>query len=296
MQRIVPNLWFDHNAAEAAEFYARVLPDTRVTNTVHYPTAGLLDFQQEFAGDVLTVEFEVGGYRFLGINAGPEFDVNPSISFMLNFDPSRDEAARERLDAVWAGLAEDGRVLMPLDAYPFSRRYGWVQDRYGVTWQLILTDPEGEPRPFVIPSLLFGGPAQNRAGEAIEYYAALFPGSRVGQVSRYPEQNGPAAPGSVMFGEVELLGQWFALMDSGVEQDFTFNPGVSLMIEVADQAELDRYWDELSTVPEAEQCGWCVDRFGLSWQVIPANLGTLMERPDAYTKLMAMKRIDIGAF
>lgn len=296
MQRIVPNLWFDHNAAEAADFYARVLPDTTVTQTVYYPTEGLLDFQQEFAGQVLTVEFEVGGYRFVGINAGPEFPINPSLSFMLNFDPARDPAAAARLDEVWAGLSEGGEVMMPLAEYPFSRRYGWVADRYGVSWQLMLTDPDGEPRPFVIPCLLFGGPVQNHAGAAIEHYVSVFPGSRVGTVATYPEQTGPATAGAVMFGEVELLGQWFALMDSAVDQDASFTPGVSLMVEVADQAELDRYWDVLSTVPEAEQCGWCADRFGVSWQVVPANLEELMQSPDAYPRLMAMKKIEIAAF
>ena len=296
MQRIIPNLWFNHTAAEAAAFYASVLPNTRETNRTQYPTEGLPDFQQELAGDVLTAEFEVDGYRFIGINAGSEFQPNPSVSFMLNFDPSRDDTAREQLDATWDGLSEGGQVLMELGSYDFSRRYGWVQDRYGVSWQLILTDPAGEPRPFVLPCLLFGGPAQNRATEAIEHYTAVFPDARAGQVVRYPEPTGPAMAGGVMFGEMELLGQWFAIMDSGVDQDFTFTPGVSLMVEVADQTELDRYWAELSTVPEAEQCGWCIDRFGLSWQVVPADLDMLTQQPDAFSKLMGMKKIEISAF
>ena len=84
-------------------------------------------------------------------------------------------------------------------------------------------------------------------------------------------------------------------MDSGVEQDFTFNPGVSLILECADQAELDRYWEQLSAVREAEQCGWCVDRFGLSWQVVPAHLAELLAAPGAYARLLEMKKIDIAA-
>lgn len=296
MQRIVPCLWFDHKAVEAVTFYTSVFPDARVSATQYYPSEGLLDFQQEFAGKELTVDFEIGGVRFVAINAGPEFTVNPSVSFMLNFDPSRDPQAREHLDALWAALSEGGAVMMPLGEYPFSRRYGWVQDRYGVTWQFILSDPEGDPRPFIIPSLLFGGAAQNRAGEALDYYREVFPGARVGTVARYPEQTGPAGPGDVMFADVELLGQWFALMDSGVEQDVSFNCGVSLIIECADQTELDHYWDALSAVPEAEQCGWCADRFGLSWQIIPVNLGELMASPGAYQKLMQMKKIEIAAF
>lgn len=296
MQKIVPCLWFDHKAVEAVSFYTSVFPDARVTATQYYPSEGLLDFQQELAGQVLTVEFEIGGTRFTAINAGPEFTVNPSVSFMLNFDPSRDGEAREHLEALWASLADRGTVMMSLGEYPFSRRYGWVQDRYGVSWQFILSNPEGEPRPFIVPSLMFCGPAQNRAAEALNYYQGVFPGARVGTVARYPEQSGPARPGDVMFSDLELLGQWFALMDSGVEQPFTFNCGVSLMIECADQAEIDHYWDALSAVPDAEQCGWCADRFGLSWQVIPANLGALMQAPGSFEKLMHMKKIDTAAF
>lgn len=296
MQKIVPSLWFDHVAAAAATFYAEAIPGTTVTDTQYYPLEGLLDFQQEFAGKELTVEFEVQGYRFVAINAGPEFRVNPSVSFMLNFDPSRDERAREHLDEVWAALSDGGTELMPLGEYEFSPHYGWIQDRYGVSWQLILTDPAGEPRPFVIPNLLFGGPAQNRAGEAMEYYASVFAGSAAGDVWRYPDAVGPAPAGSIMFGELNLFGQWFALMDSAVEQDFTFNSGVSLMLQCEDQEQLDRYWHELSAVPEAEQCGWLVDRLGLSWQVVPANMRELMQAPGSFEKLLAMKKIEISAF
>lgn len=295
MQRIVPSLWFDHTAAQAAEFYLSVFPGGRILDTQHYPAAGLPDFQQEFAGEVLSVDFEIAGTRFVGINAGPTFRPNPAISFMVNFDPSRDPAAREHLDAVWARLSEGGTELMALDAYDFSARYGWLQDRYGVSWQLILTDPDGEPRPDVMPTLLFGGPAQNRAGEALEFYAGVFAG-RVGTTARYPEPSGPVTSDSLMFAEFAVDDQWIVVMDSGVDQDYTFTPGVSLIVECADQAEIDRYWEQLSTVPEAEQCGWCVDRFGVSWQVVPANLTELMNRPGGYQKMLEMKKLDISAF
>lgn len=295
MQRIVPNLWFDHTAAEAVRFYTSVFPDARVLDTVHYPTEHLPDFQADLAGDVLTIDFEIAGYRMAAINAGPEFQVNPSVSFMLNFDPSVDPDARAHLDELWAALAEGGEVLMPLAEYGFSPRYGWVADRYGVTWQLILTDPAGEPRPFIMPCLLFGDGVQNRAREAIDFYLSVF-GGRLGTLATYPEPTGPASAGSVMFADFELLGHWLVAMDSAVEQDFSFTCGVSLVVECADQAELDRYWELLSAVPEAEQCGWCADRFGLSWQIVPANIGELMAKPGAYQTLLEMKKIEISAF
>ncbi len=90
MQRIVPNLWFDHNAAEAAAFYTSVFPGGKVIETILYPTEGLPDFQADMAGDVLTVEFELGGSRLCGINADDPFRAYPSVSFFVNFDPSVD--------------------------------------------------------------------------------------------------------------------------------------------------------------------------------------------------------------
>jgi len=296
MRTITPNLWFDHDAAEAVEFYTSVFPDSCTTRTVRYPTEGLPDFQKDFAGEVLTVELELGGQPFMAINAGPEFRFNQSVSFIVNFDPSRDDDARAHLDELWAALSEGGEALMPLDEYPFSKRYGWVQDRYGLSWQLMLTDPEGEPRPFLTPSLMFAGVNTNRARDAVEFYASVFPDSRVGLLAPYPEQTGPAQAGSLMFGEVRLAGEWFAVMDSGVEQNVLFNEAVSFSVACRDQEEIDYYWDRLSHVPEAEQCDWCKDQFGLSWQIVPAAMDELMSRRGAYESMMRMKKLVIAEF
>ncbi len=296
MQRIIPNLWFDGNAAEAVAFYEAVIPNTRHVHTEYYPTEGLLDWQAHMAGKELVVTFEIDGYKMVGINAGPEFPMNPSVSFFLNFDPSVDPDAREHLDATWEALVDGGKVLMPLDSYDFSPRYGWLQDKYGTPWQLMLTDAAGEPRPFVIPCLLFGGPVFKLAADALAYYSETFPGSKIG--ANVPRPGDPSDPstGSVMFADIQLLGQWFALMDSQPEQDFTFSCGVSLSIECEDQDEIDHYWDALSRVPQAEQCGWCADAFGVSWQILPRDMGQYMSKPGAYQKMMSMKKIDLAAF
>lgn len=290
MQRIVPNLWFDHTAAEAADYYEMVFPDTRVVERVHYPTEGLLDFQQEFAGDVLTVAFELRGYRLLAINAGPEVRPNPSISFMVNFPADQ----RERLNESWEALVDGGEVRLPLGEYPYSGWYGWVQDRYGVNWQLCLM-PEGSSGAFIVPNLMFTEAVRGRAGEAIDFYTSVFDG-QVNALFRYQEPTELADAGSVQFADFQLLGQTFAAMDAPVPQGFTFNFGVSFMVSCADQAELDRYWGQLSKVPEAEQCGWCADQFGVSWQIVPADLDRLMSKPGAYEKLMRMKKIEVAAF
>lgn len=298
-QKIVPNLWFDGNAKEAADFYVSAFPNSKISSISHYPNSaeeGLADFQQELAGKELTVDFELGDMRFIGINAGPEFKFNPAISFMVNFDPSRDENARDNLDALWNKLIDGGEALMPLDKYPFSERYGWVKDKFGLTWQLILTNPDGEPRPFIIPSLMFTGDNTNHAEEAVNFYLSVFKDSKLGMLARYPEANDAIKAGSIMFGEFVAAEQWFTAMDSGVQHDFTFNEAVSLMILCKDQTEIDYYWEKLSAVPEAEVCGWCKDKYGVSWQIAPENVGELLSKPGAFANMMKMKKLVIADF
>ncbi len=298
MQKITPNLWFNGNALEAAEFYAAAFPNSKIMSTENYPETteeGLADFQLDLAGKVLTVEFELGGMHFTGINADATFAPNPSISFFVNFDPSRGET-KEQLDELWVKLADGGQVLMPLDTYDWSPHYGWVQDKYGVSWQLMLSNAEGDPRPFIVPSLQFGGAAQNRAAEAIEYYTSVFPNATKASAWPYGEATGPATAESLMYADFQIDGQWIASNDSGVEQDFTFNEGVSLSVVCKDQAEIDYLWERLSAVSEAEQCGWCKDKFGLSWQIVPENMNELMKKPDAFKTMMNQHKIVVAEY
>ncbi|GAB3699212.1 VOC family protein [Corynebacterium nasicanis] len=290
MQRIVPNIWFDRNADDAAEFYADAFPSAVIDTRVTYPTTDLPDFQADRAGETLTVDVLIDGYRLTLINGGPEFGPTPAISFFVNFDPSRMSDARGELDRLWEKLSDGGIVLMPLGSYDFSEHYGWVADRFGVNWQLMLTDPAGEPRPFIIPNLMFCGPAQGQAREAVNDYVALFPGARVGTRVTSPDSGG------VMFSEFQLFGEWLTAMDSAVEQPFTFTPGLSLQVNAHGQQEIDLFWAGLSAVPEAEQCGWMQDRYGVSWQIVPDNIAELMERPGAYQNLLEMKKLVIDDF
>ena len=298
-QKITPNLWFDGNAKEAVDYYVSIFPDGKITSTYNYPNStdeGLADFQKDLAGKVLTIQFELGGCEFTAINAGPEFKPSAAISFFLNFDPSRDDNAREHLDELWGKLIDGGEAMMPLDKYPFCERYGWVKDKYGFTWQLILTNPEGEPKPFIVPSFLFSGANVNRAGEAIDYYTSAFVASKKGMIAPYEQANVLAKAGSLMYGDFTLAGQWFAAMDSPNDQSFDFNEAVSLSVSCKDQAEIDYFWDKLSMVPEAEQCGWCKDQFGVSWQVVPNNADELLKRPGAFKNMMKMHKLVITDF
>lgn len=259
-QLITPAIWCDGTADEAARFYADVFREGSVVEQV--------------PGYAATVS--IHGFR-LSLMSGDDQDTpNPSISCILNFDPllfGGEDQARAYLDELYERLSAGG-VLTELGEYPFSPRYAWVRDRFGMTWQLMLTDPAGEPRPFILPSFMFGGTNHANAEEATETWIALFDDARRGALRRYGE-GGPIEAGAVMFTDFTLRGTWMAAMDSGAFHDFTFTPGVSMIVSCRDQAEIDRYWAGLSAVPEAEHCGWCVDRWGVSWQVVPHNIAEL---------------------
>lgn len=290
---ITPHLWFDTQAKQAAAFYCSVFPQSKIDS--------IAQLRDTPSGDCDVVSFTLHGQPFMAISAGPLFKFNPSVSFFVNFDPSRDPAARENLDKLWAALIDGGQALMPLDAYPFSQRYGWVQDRFGLSWQLILTDPAGEPRPAIVPSLMFTGDACGKAEEAGAYYRSVFEGSKPGQLVKYPAGMAPDREGTVMFSDFRLGEGWFAAMDSAHPHGFGFNEAISFVVTCRDQAEIDRYWSQLSSVPEAEQCGWCKDRYGLSWQITPKLMDEILAAGDPATiarvtqAFLPMHKLDVAA-
>jgi predicted 3-demethylubiquinone-9 3-methyltransferase (glyoxalase superfamily) len=237
---------------------------------------------------------------FQALDGGPMFKLNPSVSMMVNFDPSRQADAQQRLDKLWQALSDGGKVLMPLQEYPFSKHYGWVQDRFGVSWQLILTNPDGEPRPNIIPSLLFVKDVCGRAEEALKFYVSIFKNAKLGNIARYPAGMEPDQAGSAMFAEALLDDTWIAAMDSARQHDFTFNEAISLSIDCADQAEVDHFWEKLTEGGNESMCGWLKDKFGFSWQVVPRRLGELLEDPDrvkagrALQAMLEMKKLDVA--
>lgn len=291
---IVPNLWMKRSAEDAAHFYAEAF-EAVVRRRTFYPNVDLPPFQQEFAGQTLTIELDILGCPFVLINAGDEFTPSVANSFFINFDPLYDRSARENLDRTWEKLTDGGKILMDLGEYPFSPHYGWVEDRFGYSWQLMLTNPGGEQRPPVIPCLLFGGNQQNQAASALEYYGKVFSPSHVGGLYTYPEENGSVTSGAVMFSDIELAGNWFVLMDAAAGEA-EFSEAVSYEIRVGTQDDIDYFWERLSAVPEAAVCGWVKDQFNVSWQIVPDSIEDLMLSPGAWKKLQAMSKIVIADF
>lgn len=293
-QKIIPNLWFDKEAREAADFYVSVFGgDSKVGN--------ITTLSGTPSGDTDIVPFTLWGYDFLSISAGPYFKPTPAISFMLNFDPSQMEDADKRIDEVWAKLSESGKVMLELGEYPFSKRYGWCADKYGFSWQLMLTDPAGEPRPPIIPSLLFVTDTSDKAEEATDFYLSVFKDAKRGTLARYPSGIEGSKEGAVMFTDFTLEGQWFSAMDASSDMHkFAFNEAISLMVYCENQEEIDYYWDKLSAQPEAEQCGWLKDKYGVSWQVVPREMDDMLATKDADTlkrvteAFLPMKKFDLA--
>ena len=286
MQGITPHLWFDTEAADAARFYCETFPGSRVTSLVTLPETP--------SGETQAVAFELFGQPFMAISAGPMFQCNPSVSFAVACETP------DEVDRYWERLSAGGEVLMELGSHPFSERYGWTTDRYGLSWQVSLA-PDGDVGQRVTPSLLFVGDVCGRAEEAIRTWTSVFPDSGVDMVAPYGPDAAPDTEGHVMYASFRLAGQQFSAMDSALDHDFAFNEALSFLVGCEDQEELDRYTDALSAVPEAEQCGWVKDRFGLSWQIAPVDLERMLAEgsPDQVARVtqafLPMKRLDLAA-
>ncbi len=292
IQKITPNLWFDGNAEDAVTRYTSLFDDAKIGTTSRYDEASANASGQP-EGSVLTVEFTLEGQAFVALNGGPQFPFTPAISFIVNC-PTRDE-----VDGLWAHLSDGGEQLMALDSYPFSDRYGWTTDEFGVSWQLIHVD--GIPERNIVPSLTFVGDRCGRAEEAIGFYTSVFDDAAVGDIARYGPNQRPDAEGTVMFADFTLCGQRFAAMDSAREHGFDFNESISFVVDCTTQAEVDYFWEALTADGGEEgQCGWLEDRFGISWQIVPSALPELLQDEDAekaarvMESMLGMKKLDIG--
>ena len=264
---IHPCIWFDGNAKEAATFYCSIFSNSKIT--VDTP---------------MVVNFELWGKKFMGLNGGPMFKINPSISFFVYCKTA------EQTDEIYNRLAEGGEPLMAIDKYDWSERYGWIKDKFGLTWQVMLT-----PEEKIMPCLLFTGDKFGKAEAAINFYTSVFDDSAVNALHHYPNET-PFA-GKVLFSDFNLTQYNITAMDGPGDHTFTFNEAVSFVVECQNQEEIDYYWNTLTEGGEESMCGWLKDKFGISWQIVPAILGQLMSDPEKAPRVMQafmqMKKFDI---
>ena len=285
MRKITTHLWFDKEAKEAAELYVSVFKDAKIRSSAQ--------LQDTPSGTVDLVAIELRGQEFTLLSAGPLFKFTPAVSFLVACK------TKEEVDALWGQLSKGGSALMELGKYPFSERYGWVQDRYGLSWQLMFTGGR-EVRQKIIPTMMFVGKQSGKAEEAINTYASLFRKAKVGDILRYGKGEEPDKEGTIKHAAFTLEGQEFAAMDSARPHNFTFNEAISFMVHCDTQKEIDHYWGKLSAVPEAEQCGWLKDKYGLSWQIVPTAMDEMLKDKDkkrtarVTEAFLKMKKFDIA--
>src|SRR5436190_4683810 len=273
MQKITPHLWFDKEARQAAELYTSLIPDSKITS--------VKTIRDTPSGDCDIVSFELAGEPFMAISAGPLFKLNPSVSFHVKC------SSKEQVDAIFHKFSAGGTVLMPLDSYPFSERYGWVQDKYGLSWQVIFLGENDSPQK-IVPVLMFVGKVAGKSEEAINFYAEVFKNSPDGVgantgadvFARYGKGEEPDREGTVKYAALALRGQEFGAMDSAREHKFAFNEALSFMVPCETQKEIDYFWEKLSADPKAEQCGWLKDKYGLSWQIVPTVMYEMQKTKD----------------
>jgi predicted 3-demethylubiquinone-9 3-methyltransferase (glyoxalase superfamily) len=288
MQKITPCLWFDGQAEEAVNFYVSIFGNSKIETVARYGKAGA-EASGKPVGTVMTIAFRLEEQGFMALNGGPEFTFNPAVSFFVSC-PTPQE-----VDFLWNNLSEGGAVLMKLDQYPFSKKYGWLLDRFGVSWQLNLANRRHK----IAPCLMFAGARLGKAEEAVNYYVSLFDDSGVSGMERYGAGE-QGAEGTLKHAELTLSGHSFMALDGSREHPFTFTPAISLMVDCKTQREVDDLWARLIEGGEEWQCGWLKDRYGLAWQIVPTILGELLQDKNTIkservmSALIQMKKIDIG--
>ena len=237
MQKITTFLWFDKEAKEATAFYASLFENSKVRN--------ITTITGTPSGDCDIVRFSLAGQEFMAISAGPYFKLNPSISFFVVFDNEKE------IEAVWNKLVDGGKVLMPYNTYPWAHKYGWLQDKYGLSWQLSWSEHHKLEQK-ITPLLMFTKDKAGKTKEAIDAYTGIFPNSKIEMAVPYTKDDADKE-GFIKHSRFTLNGQNFMAMDSSLPHDFSFNEAISFVVNCDAQEEIDNYWKKLSAVPEAEQ-------------------------------------------
>ncbi|EPG72874.1 3-demethylubiquinone-9 3-methyltransferase domain protein [Leptospira fainei serovar Hurstbridge str. BUT 6] len=277
MRKITPFLMFDNNLGNAVDLYTSSFQNSSVES-------------RNGSGETMqSATFSLNGQEFLTFNGGPHFKFTPAISFFVNCKTA------DEVERLWSNLSKDGLIFMELNAYPFSEKFGWVQDRFGVSWQLNLSKQEQKIYPF----LLFSGKQHGRAEEAIGFYTSQFPDSKIINVQHYTINEG-GKEGTIKRSSFSLAGLEFMAIDSAIPHPFTVSEAISFFVRCETQAEINERWETLSAGGEKQKCGWVKDKFGISWQIIPPILGELLQDKDpkksqrVLQAMLKMDKIDIA--
>jgi predicted 3-demethylubiquinone-9 3-methyltransferase (glyoxalase superfamily) len=272
-ENITPCLWYNGQAQEAAALYCSVFTDAKIT-----------------AQSPIVTAINVSGHSITLLDGGPMYKPNPSISFFYICEKE------DELNKIWNAFSKEGTVLMPLDKYPWSEKYGWINDKFGISWQIALGNLSDVGQK-ITPCLMLTDKQYGRADEAIAHYSSIFKNVKIDGILRYGANELPDQEGKVKHAQVALNDQKFMIMESAAPHTFTFTEGISLTIHCETQKEIDYYWEKLTESGAESMCGWLKDKFGVSWQIIPTVLNKIMSDPakagKAAQAFMSMRKLNI---
>lgn len=268
--KIIPHLWFDTEAQEAAEFYVSLFENSKIKNgsQVHGTPSGSTQI----------VDFILAGTHFQAISAGPYFKFNTAISLMV-YCTSKAEAL-----GLWNKLKQDAHIIWDLAPDKYNLCHGVLSDKYGLSWQILASLDFSSQQ--IVPNLSFSGQAQ----EAMAYYGQVFSNSYIKSIDLNEDS-------SIMHAEFKIEDLLLTSRDDKASP--SFNEAFSFMIMCSNQEEINFYWYILSDDPKAEQCGWLKDKFGLSWQIVPKvlpemlRLGNKQQKNAVTQAFLSMKKLDI---
>jgi predicted 3-demethylubiquinone-9 3-methyltransferase (glyoxalase superfamily) len=279
--KIYPCVWFNGHTEEAISFYKEVFLDVLVKSENFYGKEGF-EFHNQKEGSIMTAKIQILNQDFLFLNGGPFFRPNPSISFYVNLDELEAEN-------VFKKISERGKIMMEFGQYPWAKKYGWVEDEFGISWQISAGNTD-DLKNKITPSLLFAKKSEGMGVKALKKYLEIFPNSEKLAEVLYDD-------GKLKYGKIGFNNQEFILMDSPISHEFGFDEGISLTIDCENQTEIDYFWDNLTKNGEEGQCGWLKDEVGISWQIVPKILGELLKNKEKAGKVteafLKMKKFDI---
>lgn len=260
-KNIYPCIWMNGTANAAVNLYKSAFSNTIILADT--PMVKMLGF---------------GNQKLMLLDGGPHYQPNPSVSLYVVFE------TEEQIKQAFEMLSVDGKILMPYNTYPWSKKYVWLEDKFGVSWQLSFAE-NNDPLHRLSPVLMFTGSNAGKAEEAIQYYTALFPNSSVRNIFRY-EAGDMDKTGYIKHAQFFISNTLFMAMDSFHDHKFNFSPGMSFVVDCDTQDEIDTCWNYLTAEGAEQRCGWLIDKYGASWQIVPSILPSLMQNERTATCVM----------
>lgn len=271
--KFAPCLWVDNQVEEMTVLYTKVFENGKPLKTLYF-----LEDAHGKIGDILTQSVQLANQEFILLNGGPEFKATPSISYMVTC------TSETQLQVLWQELSEGGKLLMNLAIYPGVGQFGWLEDRFGISWQFSLDQSSSSQK--ITPCFMFSGEQYGNASRAVAEWIEVFQSGEI--LEHYSNEDS-----TTKLAKFTLHQQEFMAMDSAVDHDFTFSLANSFYVYCENQKEIDRLWTAITSKGTEMPCGWMGDRFGVAWQTVTRDMDTMLDRKNL-TKALAVTQAVYG--